>query len=578
MNESYANLVHRTRAWFERAAAAGWFEQHERRRFAALEQATPADLFAAEQVRPLVIALFGGTGVGKSSLLNRLAGETIAQVGVQRPTSHEVTIFVHEEVELAALPESLPVERVRVMRHRSTRYREVLWLDAPDIDSVAEENRRLALAWLPHVDLVAYVVSPERYRDDSGWRILLERGNRHGWLFLMNHWDEGDEQQAADFLRMLRADGFEDPVLLRTSCRPDAGEEDDEFDRLLHLLDELRDEHAVREFTRLGHRVRVQEMRAALDELAGRFGTGETWSSFEEAVRRNWRATQEKLFVGASWAMQVIAERFAVREGGIVRKLRQELSPTNSDRAERSQAGKPDPLELSTLTATLWDPWSQAKLDNFANAAALAARRAGLGADALERRFASIRTEAADTVRGCVEDEVRRALMSSGNTLVRVLRRITGFLTAFLPMVALVVVAIRVVTDYVRATAGMGVFLGPSFAIHSALLVLLCWAVPFMLDRLLRPSVERAVLRALRSGFSAGLLAVEAKWTELLADASQEAAAFRSEAEALRTAAAGVMIKPVDARKTIIARLIQSARGAVKPQGSLASGAATAAE
>ena len=109
MSEAFATLVTRTRAWFEQAHADGWLTQLELERFLSLEHRTPGDLFADAQQRPLVVAFFGGTGVGKSSLLNRLAGEPIARTGVERPTSREVTIYLHESVELAQLPPELPV-------------------------------------------------------------------------------------------------------------------------------------------------------------------------------------------------------------------------------------------------------------------------------------------------------------------------------------------------------------------------------------------------------------------------------------------------------------------------------------
>ena len=44
-------------------------------------QFRPSDLFSNAE-RPLVVGLFGGTGVGKSSLLNRLADAEIARTGV----------------------------------------------------------------------------------------------------------------------------------------------------------------------------------------------------------------------------------------------------------------------------------------------------------------------------------------------------------------------------------------------------------------------------------------------------------------------------------------------------------------
>jgi hypothetical protein len=46
----------------------------------------PTDLY--------VLALAGGTGVGKSSLLNALAGEPISPAGVMRPTTSEPTAWV----------------------------------------------------------------------------------------------------------------------------------------------------------------------------------------------------------------------------------------------------------------------------------------------------------------------------------------------------------------------------------------------------------------------------------------------------------------------------------------------------
>jgi GTPase SAR1 family protein len=162
-------------AWAQRAAALGWLNFGQVAQFATLEQESPDTLFEGATRRPLVVAFFGGTGVGKSTLLNRLAGQEVARTGVVRPTSREISVYLHESVRLKPLPAHLPVDRVQMVYHRSEAYRDVLWVDMPDFDSTDHSNHELAIKWLPHIDVLIYVVSPERYRDDRGWRMLLQQ-------------------------------------------------------------------------------------------------------------------------------------------------------------------------------------------------------------------------------------------------------------------------------------------------------------------------------------------------------------------------------------------------------------------
>src|SRR4051812_26692611 len=46
----------------------------------------------------LVIVLMGGTGVGKSSLLNALAGDSIAQASYTRPTTRDPVVYYHRSL------------------------------------------------------------------------------------------------------------------------------------------------------------------------------------------------------------------------------------------------------------------------------------------------------------------------------------------------------------------------------------------------------------------------------------------------------------------------------------------------
>ena len=105
-----------------------------------------------------VLAFVGGTGVGKSSLLNALAGETVSPASVRRPTTSVPVAWVPaaERTALEPLLEWLGVDEVR--EHGATDLGPVAILDLPDMDSVASEHRARVEAILPRVDAVAWEI------------------------------------------------------------------------------------------------------------------------------------------------------------------------------------------------------------------------------------------------------------------------------------------------------------------------------------------------------------------------------------------------------------------------------------
>jgi len=491
-----------------------------------------------------VVAFFGGTGVGKSTLLNRLAGEAVARVGVERPTSHEVTLYLHDAIALADLPDAFPVERVRVERHHDDGRRDVVWIDMPDIDSIATENRDLVLAWLPYVDLLIYVVSPERYRDDVGWRQLQARGHRHGWLFVMNRGDEGDPRQVEDFAAELREAGFAQPLVLPTVCVPDGtGGADDRFDEVEAAIHAVAEAHGLRELERLGQRARLQELHAALAGAAARLGDPEAWAGLAHHRAEEWQRARDDVNDALAWPIQEAAGRIGLRRGeaaggvlsfmgGALRRLAGRPSDT-SDAGSADVAGEGDDADLA---AQLWDAAAQGRLARVVDRLEVEARRANVAVAPLLARLQAVVEEAPTTAGESLCTALVRAIARPGGPARRFARRVAKAAMVALPAAAALRVAYDVVAGYRRGLAGGAPFLGLDFAIHAGLLIALAWLLPALLHRLLRPDLRAALVRGLTAGLGAGLDAIEEDLDAAFDLAGQERQVLVAEAQHLTAA------------------------------------------
>lgn len=120
-----------------------------------------------------VVAFAGSTGSGKSSLFNAVAGLEIARVGVRRPTTSLPTACVWGEggEELLAWL-GVPVDN-RTWRESALdgddeeSLHGLVLLDLPDHDSTAAEHRTESDRLVGLVDVVFWVVDPQKYADFS---------------------------------------------------------------------------------------------------------------------------------------------------------------------------------------------------------------------------------------------------------------------------------------------------------------------------------------------------------------------------------------------------------------------------
>ncbi|WP_411976785.1 GTPase [Streptomyces sp. ICN988] len=165
-----------------------------------------------------VVAVAGATGSGKSQLFNTLAGVTISETGVRRPTT-AAPIACSWSDGAASLLDRLGIPgrlRRRPLQHPDSEspLRGLVLIDLPDHDSAAVQHREQVDRILALVDAVIWVVDPEKYAD----ALIHERylrpmaGHAEVTFVVLNQVDrlpgEAAEQVLDDLRRLLDEDGI----------------------------------------------------------------------------------------------------------------------------------------------------------------------------------------------------------------------------------------------------------------------------------------------------------------------------------------------------------------------------------
>jgi GTPase Era involved in 16S rRNA processing len=178
-----------------------------------------------------VVALAGATGSGKSSLFNALTGLDLAAIGTRRPTSSMPLACVWGDEPAGEVLTWLGIPRRHQVQHRSSLEEAqsedldgLVLLDLPDHDSTEVEHRLIVDRLVELVDMLVWVVDPQKYADAALHNRYIKPYASHSgvMVFALNHIDKltPDQRKSCldDLDKLLKTDGLKSPTVVATSA------------------------------------------------------------------------------------------------------------------------------------------------------------------------------------------------------------------------------------------------------------------------------------------------------------------------------------------------------------------------
>lgn len=286
-----------------------------------------------------VVALAGGTGSGKSSLFNALCGLELSQTGVTRPTTSKAhaCVWGHEGADALlgwlGVPTRYRHSRTSVLDAGNSELTGLVLLDLPDHDSVRSMHTAEADRLIGSVDLLVWVLDPQKYADAAVHHRYLAKMAGHGavTVAVLNQVDKVQpdelEELLTDLRRLLESESGVHPRVITTSTVTGQG---------------IRDVRAFLGETVRERRALVDRLVADLDQVVEPFAEYHGEGDIPEAVPAGVRSRVQEGLAGAA-AVTAVAD---VTETNDVRRGKRRVGWPVARRAARLRK---DPLAAVQL-------------------------------------------------------------------------------------------------------------------------------------------------------------------------------------------------------------------------------------
>ena len=179
-----------------------------------------------------VVALAGATGSGKSSIFNALSGTTLATVGVRRPTTAHAMASSWGDESAEDLLDWLQIPRRHALETdpaMAAALDGLVLLDLPDHDSTEVDHRMEVDRLVQLVDMLIWVVDPQKYADAAIHDRYLKPLAQHSdvMMIVLNQVDRLSmsqrEQCLKDLRRLLASEGLDRVPVMAISAATGEG-------------------------------------------------------------------------------------------------------------------------------------------------------------------------------------------------------------------------------------------------------------------------------------------------------------------------------------------------------------------
>lgn len=132
----------------------------------------------------ILIGLVGGTGVGKSTFINALAGQEVSRSSDRRPTTDRVIVYRHVNTEMSGDVPAEDFAQPEVL-HDNDKLEKVVLFDFPDFDSAEDSHTHIIRKYLPYLDVLLVVVDDVKYADRRLYELLSTLDHDPRNIFVM---------------------------------------------------------------------------------------------------------------------------------------------------------------------------------------------------------------------------------------------------------------------------------------------------------------------------------------------------------------------------------------------------------